>query len=140
MRIDFYVIAEGQQADCVVVACRLTEKAHRHDNRVFIYVSSHEEARRLDELLWTFRDISFVPHQIMDRTPDHRTPVLIGIEGDTPGDADLLINLTGSVPDFFERYSRVAEFVDSSAEGRRLGRERFRHYRDKGYTLQTHTI
>jgi DNA polymerase-3 subunit chi len=52
----------------------------------------------------------------------------------------VLINLAGSVPEFFSRYQRVAELVDGNEQRRTQGRERFRFYRDKGCELHTHQL
>ena len=43
--------------------------------------------------------------------------------------ADVLINLGGTVPACFEKFARVAEFLDARPEVRAAGRERFKAYR-----------
>ncbi len=52
----------------------------------------------------------------------------------------MLINLADEVPDFFSRFERVAELIDRDPAVRTAGRNRFRLYRDRGYTLNTHNI
>ena len=62
---------------------------------------------------------------------------------DSAGDTDdwgLLINLAPQVPETFGRYERLAEIVGASTETRERGRERYRFYRERGYTLQTHQL
>ena len=54
--------------------------------------------------------------------------------------ADVLINLAGAVPPFFERFARVAEFLDGRPEVRAAGRERFKAYRAKSLDPQTHNV
>ena len=54
--------------------------------------------------------------------------------------ADLLINLTHRFPSGLERFSRIAEIVDAEPECRRLGRERFKTYRDHKLALETHQL
>jgi DNA polymerase IIIc chi subunit len=54
--------------------------------------------------------------------------------------ADLLVNMTARLPARWERYGRVAEIIDADAEHRRLGRERFKSYRDLKVTLETHQL
>ena len=53
---------------------------------------------------------------------------------------EVLINLAGSVPPFFENFARVAEFLDARPEVRGSGRERFRIYRAKAIEPQTHNV
>ena len=68
-------------------------------------------------------------------------PVVIGHDQEPPEESwDVMINLAAQVPDFFSRYQRVAEVVDSDEQRRNQGRERFRYYRERGYELRTHRL
>lgn len=139
-RIDFYVLGnDGAQARRGL-ACKLVEKAYKLGHRVYVHTGSAEESARLDELLWTFRQGSFVPHGVHPEDNAQETPVLIGHDIAPEEIHDVLVNLTGEVPPFFSRFQRVAELVDGGEESRRSGRERFRFYRDRGYELQTHEL
>ncbi len=42
--------------------------------------------------------------------------------------------------DGWERYPRIAEIIDADEERRRLGRERFKAYRDLKVALETHQL
>lgn len=111
-------------------------------HRIYLHTASDAETRRLDELLWTFRDGSFVPHLPVatpsDEPQAEDTPVHVG-SGEEPGQhSDLLINLADEVPLFFSRFERVAEIV--AADARESARERFRFYRERGYSMETHTL
>lgn len=143
-RINFYVLKAGSDRQRPVFACRLAEKAFGQGLRIYIHTDNAGETARLDELLWTFRDGSFLPHLVADdvesNDPDHVTPILVG-HGEIPGAGDgLLINLSANVPGFFSRFERVAEIVTADAADRERARERFRFYRDRGYELETHTL
>ena len=63
-RVDFYVLGGSGSRARDHFACRLAEKAWKQDNAVFIRVANLEAAKQLDEMMWTFRDGSFVPHEI----------------------------------------------------------------------------
>ena len=140
IRVDFYVLETSDPASRLRFACRLTEKAYTLNNRTYAHVDSAARARELDELLWTFRAGSFVPHQVEPVDPESPTPVTIGHSPDCDASGDLLINLAGSIPSFFDRFERVAEIVDASEAGRQAGRTRFAFYRDNGYEPNTHKI
>ena len=114
---------------------------YRLENTVHIHAASADEADRLDDLLWTFRDGSFVPHhRIRSAGEDQDSPVTVGCDGhDAPG-RDLLINLCGDVPAFADGFGRIAELVTADPESKQLGRTRFASYRDNGYTLETHDV
>lgn len=139
-RVDFYVLAEADGESRLRLACRLAEKAFSPEQRVFVLASSSEEARQLDELLWTFRDRSFVPHALVDAPDADLMPVLIGTDPAAVEQADVLINLGAGVPAGYERFGRIVEPLDGDRERRQQGRERFRYYRERGDTPQSHDV
>jgi DNA polymerase-3 subunit chi len=139
-RVDFYVLPDADSGARLHFACRLTEKAYKLDNRTHAHVTEAAVARQLDEMMWTFRPGSFIPHEIAGQAPQPNAPVTIGHDCETPLSGDLLINLADAIPPFFDQFTRVAEIIDSSNEGRQRGRERFSFYRDNGYEPETHTL
>ncbi len=139
-RVDFYILSGTDAGSRLQFACRLTEKAYKLDNKTHAHVTGAAQARQLDELLWTFRQGSFIPHEITGSTPQADTPVTIGHDGKATLTGDLLINLADKIPPFFDQFSRIAEIVDSSAECRQHGRERYSFYRDNGYSPETHKL
>jgi len=142
-RIDFYILDRAAGDASLTYACRLAEKAVAQNNEVLINAGSAADCGRLDDLLWTFSQGSFLPHRLLDNASqsDEGEPVLVGC-GQEPenGRWDLLINLASDVPSFFARFSRVAEVVGSEEQIKAAGRERFRYYRDRGYELHTHKV
>jgi DNA polymerase-3 subunit chi len=142
-RVDFYIVDEGSREASLTLACRIAEKAVLKDHEVLINAASDTDCRRLDQLLWTFSQGSFLPHRLLSDAagPGEGEPVLIG-SGQEPRDGawDLLINLAADVPGFFSRFNRVAELVAAEEDSRAAGRERFRYYRERGYELRTHHV
>ena len=143
-RIDFYLLEAPEGVACDVTACRIAEKAWLQGHRVHLHVDSPESARRLDDLLWTWRDESFVPHAVRGADEpadaDGDPPVTIGWGRVPESAADVLLNLDTRVPDGFERFARIAELVGGAEPARTAGRERFRRYRAHGCELRTHRL
>jgi DNA polymerase-3 subunit chi len=82
-RVDFYLLNQAGQHSRQTFACRLAEKAYRLNNTVHIHAGSRGDADRLDELLWTFRDGSFVPHErVSGSRQDAESPITIGCENE----------------------------------------------------------
>ena len=120
------------------LACKLAEKAWRLQNTIHIHTMTRADAVHMDELLWTFRDGSFVPHELLGG--ETGAPVTIGF-GDSPVEPrDLLITLCDDIPSFADSFPRVAELVSSDADCRERSRKRYAIYRDHGHTLETHRI
>ncbi len=137
-RIDFYLVAETNQADHF--ACRLIEKAWHLGNSIYVRTRDPGHSADLDQLLWTFRDQAFIPHEISDTAAQEALPVLIG-HTDNPRDHNgLLINLDTAVPDCFSRFARVAEVVADTDQPRQAARERYNFYRQRGYRLEHHRV
>jgi DNA polymerase-3 subunit chi len=142
-QVDFYILPNDSSEERLRLACRITDKALQQGQQVLINTESPAESARLDDLLWTFSQGSFIPHRVIEAATSATIvePVLIGcgIAAGSEG-THVLINLAGSVPEFFSRYQRVAELVDGNEQRRTQGRERFRFYRDKGCELHTHQL
>ncbi len=140
-RVDFYILSGETAAGLQRLACKLVDKAWQRGMRTLINVADADSAAQLDELLWTFRDVSFLPHaRSGGGTEGAGLAALIGCNEEPEQQLDLLINLGPKVPTFFSRFERVAELVDSEPQRRDAGRERFRFYRDRGYPLDTHNL
>ncbi len=121
-----------------MLACRLAEKAWRLDNTIHIETASRSDAQRLDELLWTFRDGSFVPHDLAGSGT--RSPITIGYESQQAEQRDLLINLCDDIPAIAGQFPRIAELITSEENCRLRGRARFGQYRDQGHEMDTHKL
>ncbi|HZE45134.1 MAG TPA: DNA polymerase III subunit chi [Steroidobacteraceae bacterium] len=141
-RVDFYILKSAAAKQRWAFACRLTEKAYLKDLKIVIVNDTLADAKALDELLWTFNEQSFIPHRICldEQSVDPATPVHLTVEPAALQAADLLVNLAQRLPVQLERYARIAEIIDADEERRRLGRERFKAYRDLKLTLETHQI
>ena len=141
-RVDFYILKEAGPDARLVVAARIAEKAMLQSRHVYINTADEDQSRRLDELLWTFSQNSFVPHRIIDADsgPACAEPVLIGADVALSEPCEVMINLAVTVPEFFSRYERVAEIVDADSGRRDAGRSRYKYYRDRGYELKSHNI
>lgn len=138
-RVDFYILAQAVPQSRLMFACRLAEKAWRLDNTVHILAGDEQAARDLDELLWTFRDGSFVPHERIG-AGDAESPVTIGTPHHNCAGKDLLINLADDMPRAIDAFPRIAELVTSDEETRVAGRRRFAEYREQGHELATHKV
>ena len=140
-RVDFYVSADAGEPARLRLACRVAEKAYLAKQAVVVLCDDDEALRRLDELLWTFGDGTFVPHDTV--TAEGATcaaPVALTTGPLPTGHADVLMNLASVVPPSFEKFARVAEFLDARPEVRAAGRERFKVYRGKSIEPQTHNV
>ena len=139
-RIDFYVLPDQKENGRALLACRLADKAYGLGHTVYVFTASEARAAALDDLLWTFRQDSFVPHERYPLMGEEGSPVLVGTAAPATVEAQVLINLADALPEGFERYDRVVELVDQHPEVLAQSRERFRQYREQGCAPETHKL
>jgi DNA polymerase-3 subunit chi len=139
-KIDFYILSEQASQSRELLACRLAEKAYHKQHHIYIHTASQEQASMLDNLLWTFNQGSFLPHDLLPGNGSPAAPISIGYQDAPDIDYDVMINLSEAIPPFFSRFTRVAEVVDQAPASRSQARERYRFYRDRGYSLDTHEL
>ena len=139
-RIDFYVLPDQKENGRALLACRLADKAYGLGHTVYLFTASEARATALDDLLWTFRQDSFVPHERYPLVGEEGSPVLVGTAAPATVEAQVLINLADALPEGFERYERVVELVDQHPEVLAQSRERFRQYREQGCAPETHKL
>jgi DNA polymerase-3 subunit chi len=140
MRVDFYLLAGSGAEEPSLIVCRLLEKAYLRGHRVFVYCSNQQEAEKLDELLWTFKDNSFIPHNLQGEGPEPPPPIQLGFQDEPRGFNDILINLHSEIPKFYTRFRRIIEVVANNDSAKELSRTHYREYRANQCELQTHEI
>lgn len=137
-RVDFYVSKDSNSQFTLLTACRIAEKALTAGHRIHIRMRSQEECEKLDALLWTFRDRSFIPHELSNH-PIENCPVTISPEINEKH-ADMLLNVADEIPQNIKQFQRIAEIIGNQPESIDAGRERYRFYRENGLDPQHHEV
>jgi DNA polymerase III subunit chi len=139
-KIAFYILTEITLKARDLYACRLVEKAYSSKHSVYIHTTSFNDAQNFDTQLWTFRDVSFVPHSLYDPNIESDELVLIGYDATPKIKADVLINLTPDVPKFYEQFNHIIELITNNDEERKTGRKRYQYYQQKSYKIETYDL
>lgn len=137
-RVGFYVVQAAEAGQRLQVAARLADKAFSQGHRIFINAADEAQARALDQLLWTFRPASFLPHGLQEG--EYSDQVAIGWGQDPLDHNDLLINLKLEIPPFFSRFNRVAEVVTQDRDSLAALRRSWTFYKERGYQLEKHDL
>ena len=153
-RVNFYAVNGGFDAS-LSLACRLAEKAFKQNIDTLLFCADEASAKQLDELLWGHTETSFIPHQLIDPAQSHAqstaqsttqstaqstAPIGITWGEDTPEHHGMLINLVAETPSWFGRFETLAEIVNTDPEQKKIKRERYSFYRDRGYPLAYHDV
>lgn len=140
IRIDFYLLTEDKPEAAWQVACRLLEKAYVKGHRVFVLCETQADAETMDEWLWTFKDDSFIPHNLQGEGPEPPPPIQIGHGEEPRGFNDILLNLSYRIPSYFSRFKRVMELVLAEETARERSRQHYRYYKKEQCVIHTHNI
>lgn len=141
-QITFYILKqESSLPGQAWYACRVVEKLITEHRPIYLCLATLEEAHDLDQRLWTFSDISFIPHQLYPSTSEITAPVIIGYpELPAPTPTTSLINLTDDFPANYGEFHQLIEVIPNQDSCKTKARERFRTYRSQGYSIQTFDI
>lgn len=139
--LSFYILQSESLHDRYFFACRLIEKAYQNGQFCYVLMDSLAEAQTLDDMLWTFRVGSFIPHQVLTQAPpDIVSQVLIGIENAPPAWRNIIFNLSKQLPINWESSTRILEILDNSESTKIAGRARYSAYKQAGATITTHKL
>ena len=136
--VGFYVVQTSDPGQRLRVAARLADKAFQRGHRVFINATDEAQATELNELLWSFRPASFLPHGLHGQ--EHSETIAIGWGQEPDNHNDLLINLQLGIPSFFSRFARVAEVVTQEPDSLAALRKSWTFYKERGYQLEKHDL
>ena len=139
--ISFYILPSESTQERYEFACKLIEKAYRSSCFCYVLTDNAEQSQTIDDLLWTFRAGSFIPHQIYTgELPALEKVILIGSLDVPELWQKTVINLSSYCPKQFDNIERILEILDNSEATKELGRNRYRQYQQSGVTITTHKI
>lgn len=132
----FYQLADSVHTPAAQLqtVCRVVYKAYLVAGRASVLCSTAELAKRLDDLLWTFNQGSFIPHML---APSDEAVVLATELALLPHDRDLIL-LVDALPDGLERFAQVRDFI--MPERKDEARQRYRQLKQMGFNLTVHTL
>jgi len=137
--VSFYILPTESLQDRYQFACKLIEKAYRSGSFCYVLTDSDEQSRIIDDLLWTFRAGSFIPHQIYaGEPPSIEKTVLIGSLDAPDRWQKVVFNLSSRYPDIGPQTERVLEILDNSETTKEAGRNRYRQYQQADMPITTY--
>ena len=139
----FYILeSKNSPKEQAIYTCRIIEKAFNNGFRIYIHTDTPDDAQNFDAQLWTFGDISFVPHELYPPQVDQDVPVLISHNNAIPTEfsQDTLVNLTPSILPFYQQFSRFIESIPNDENLKAEARKRFKAYKDTGYETEDFNI
>lgn len=136
----FYILPKDTDTKARdIFTCRLIEKLYHNKHKIYVHTISNEEVQTVDTQLWTFRDISFIPHEIYN-TLNKDCQILLGYSSPPSEHNEILMNLTPAVPSFYRNFKHIIEIVPDDPALKKAGRQRYKHYQIEGWEIKVHEL
>lgn len=162
--VEFYLLNTVNPQACLVATCQLLQQFYSaaishitgdHANHsMYVLCESKADTLSLDKLLWTFDDISFIPHHVFQTDTaatatlfpsPHNTAaalptILLGWQlpptaYDSPS---ILFNLSPQIINPTPNIKKLIEIIPKNEEDLLRARQHYRAYRELGAQLYHH--
>ena len=118
-------------------ACKMAKRAYDDGRKLIVYAPSAKLTDEFDRLLWTFSQLSFVPHVKAAHALAAATPIVIANDDTGLTHHEALLNIGDDPPPFFSRFDALREIVSTDEDDRASARERMKFYKSRGFAVQT---
>lgn len=114
-RIDFYHL-QNQTLENVLP--KLLEKAYATGKKILVKIGTDERVEFLNTHLWTFNDMSFIPHGSKKDGFADQQPIWLTSGDDNPNEATMLFLVDGAYAslDDVSKFERVFNIFDGTSE------------------------
>lgn len=113
------------------------QEAFKHEKRLLITVPNFQAAQYIESLLWKSPADSFMPHVVADTSTAEWIAITMQDQNNV-NQAIRLLNLSPSVPHFFQEMSEIFELYDEThPEKLELSKQRVQFYQSKGITIKS---
>jgi DNA polymerase-3 subunit chi len=132
-RVEFFFNVQDKLAKVSEICAKALAQGHQ------ITVISQDDAlsSHLQQQLWQHSATSFLPSARPAEAIRQGSPIVLGLDGETLLQDDILINLQTAHPPFFGRFRLLVELVGTEDADKIAARVRFRFYRDRGYEVKS---
>ncbi|MFG0589435.1 DNA polymerase III subunit chi [Acinetobacter sp. YQ_14] len=130
-QISFYLFENSTERQ-VESACRLCRKILNQHPQIWWHCTNSELQTELDEKLWTFDQLSFIPHGI--DTPNSA----VCISAELPPSKDWIVfNFNNHALELTQDFRHIIEIIENNETAKQIGREKFKLYRRLGIEPRT---
>jgi DNA polymerase-3 subunit chi len=111
-------------------------KAWQSGENVMVRVPDKREASRLNDLLWSFRADSFIPHGMDGDKHADAQPVFVTVNDENMNEANILILTHGCAHPSVADFKMTCEMLDGRVDSQITdARARWKIYKDDGHDL-----
>ena len=121
------------------VVCDVVENEFSVGNKVVINVADDNDGKTLDNMIWSWKQSSFIPHNFTELLADAKQdPVIISTNISENISYDTLVLVDPADLEICNTYKKVIDFAEKYNPTKlETDRKRYKLYRDKKYKIET---
>ncbi|MBP6344430.1 MAG: DNA polymerase III subunit chi [Neisseriaceae bacterium] len=126
---------------------KLVKTVYDKGEPLLVWLPDDALLQQLDHQLWSLVPESFLPHELVSALEEDAggelAPILLGAEMALPNRSDfpqVILNLSEAYVHEVPHYQRVLEIVGPDEDDLVAARDRFRAYREAGFTIEHHNM
>ena len=137
-----FVITNDDLKNTMNLISKLIHFYYKNKNKILVLFDSQSECELLDEILWSYDEISFTPHNIYNKANLSLAPVLISYKDLIPPISryNMLINFSDIVLNQYSRFTEISEIVMPDANRKIVSRNHYKFYKNCGLEVTTENL
>ena len=109
----FYILNKAE--DLKISACKIIKEYYKKKYKIFVSSRSDDLVNELNNLLWTFEQLSFIPH-CTTKNYDKNSPILLSGKDSFPKtinlkEYDVWLNLDDEMEENYTDFEIILEFI-----------------------------
>ena len=134
----FYILNKAE--DLKISACKIIKEYYKKKYKIFVSSRSDDLVNELNNLLWTFEQISFIPH-CTTKNYDKNSPILLSGKDSFPKtinlkEYDVWLNLDDEMEENYTDFEIILEIVSQNEEERILSRKKYLNYQKNNFEVK----
>ncbi len=114
----------------------ILEKVYQTGKNAVVRMVDEKEVNRMNDLLWTYKPASFLPHGCKKTGNADQHPIWLCAKAENPNNAKTLILTQGQTEDDMTPYDLCCDMLDGrNDEAVKNARTRWKEYKEKGFTV-----
>ena len=134
---NFYSLNRNHNLDLCI--CSFVKYLYKEENKI-ILISSDHKIEKIDKLLWTFEQNSFLPHKVYKDGDKIDTPILLSTLNDMNnieifGEYKSIINNQSAALLKIDGDKNIYEFVEDDETNKSISRNKYSDYKKYNFNL-----
>ena len=138
----FYILNAENDTESSI--CKIIKRYFELNNTILVSSKNKILLESINKLLWTFEQLSFIPHST-DKRYDSNTNIILvetGYKNDSivKKDYNVFINLDDEVKTDYHNHEIIVELVDTNEDKKKIAREKYFYYKNNKLNVKQENL